>query len=127
MTSFYAHAHADALLVSLKRDPIFYLTIIGKVQSYLMAGVSILGILDGEGAQATADSNARLVCATDNSVGLASKVLEMFAISFNQRSQLGLNSRHFALKEFRRWLLMDLLEMMFHKAVYLYREEKVPA
>ena len=37
MPSFYAHA--DALLVSLKRDPVFNLTIIGKVQSYLMAGV----------------------------------------------------------------------------------------
>ena len=62
----------------------------------------------------------------DNSVGLASAVLEMFAISVDQRSQFGLNSLHFALKEFERWLLMDLLEMMFHE-VYLYREEKVPA
>ena len=50
----------------------------------------------------------------------------MFAISVDQRSQFGLNSLHFALKEFERWLLMDLLEMMFHE-VYLYREEKVPA
>lgn len=51
----------------------------------------------------------------------------MFAISVDQRSQLGLNSRHFALNEFGRCFLMDLFEMMFHEVVYLYREEKVSA
>ena len=46
MPSFYAHA--DALLVSLKRDPVFSMSIPGKVQSYLLAGIPLLGMLDGE-------------------------------------------------------------------------------
>ena len=37
MPSFYRHA--DALLVSLKPEPIFALTLPGKLQSYLAAGV----------------------------------------------------------------------------------------
>ena len=125
MPSFYAHA--DALLVSLKKDPVFSLTIPGKVQSYLMAGVPILGMLDGEGAQVITDSNAGLVCAAGNSGGLASAVLEMFAMSVDQRKQLGVNSRDFAQKEFGRGLLMDQLEVLLHEAVDLHRQEKMPS
>ena len=118
MPSFYAHA--DALLVSLKKDPVFSLTIPGKVQSYLMAGVPILGMLDGEGAQVITDSNAGLVCAAGNSGGLASAVLEMFAMSVDQRKQLGVNGRDYAQKEFGRGLLMGKLEMLLYEAVDLH-------
>lgn len=123
MPSFYAHA--DALLVSLKKDPVFSLTIPGKVQSYLMAGVPILGMLDGEGAQVITDSNAGLVCAAGNSGGLASAVLDMFAMSVDQRKQLGVNGRDFAQKEFGRGLLMDQLEVLLHEAVDLHRQAKM--
>jgi colanic acid biosynthesis glycosyl transferase WcaI len=123
MPSFYAHA--DALLVSLKKDPVFSLTIPGKVQSYLTAGVPILGMLDGEGAQVITDSNAGLVCAAGNSGGLASAVLEMFAMSVDQRKQLGVNGRDYAQKEFGRGLLMDQLEVLLHEAVDLHRQAKM--
>ena len=55
--AFPAHAmqsyfrNADALLVSLKREPAFALTVPSKVQTYLAAGVPILGMLDGEGSR----------------------------------------------------------------------------
>ena len=123
MPSFYACA--DALLVSLKKDPVFSLTIPGKVQSYLMAGVPILGMLDGEGAQVITDSNAGLVCAAGNAGGLASVVLEMFSMSADQRKQLGVNGRVFAQKEFGRGLLMDQLEVLLHEAVDLRRQAKM--
>jgi glycosyltransferase involved in cell wall biosynthesis len=123
MPSFYAHA--DALLVSLKKDPVFSLTIPGKVQSYLMAGVPILGMLDGEGASIITDSNAGFVCAAGNSAGLASAVLALFAMSFDQRKQLGVNGRDYAQKEFGRGLLMDQLEVFLHEAVDLHRQAKM--
>ena len=125
MPSFYAHA--DALLVSLKKDLVFSLTIPGKVQSYLMAGVPILGMLDGEGAQVITDSNAGLVCAAGNSGGLASAVLEMFSMSVDQRKQLGVNGRDYAQKEFGRGLLMDQLEALLHEAAALHRQAKMAA
>ena len=68
MPSFYAHA--DALLVSLKKDPVFSMTIPGKVQSYLMAGVPLVGMLDGEGAKVITEANAGLVCAAGDGPGL---------------------------------------------------------
>ena len=120
MPSFYAHA--DALLVSLKKDPVFSLTIPGKIQSYLMAGIPLLGMLDGEGAQVIKDSNAGLVCPAGNSEGLASAVLEMFTMSVDQRKQLGVNGRDFAQKEFGRGLLMDQLEGLLHDAADLHSQ-----
>ncbi len=124
MPSFYAHA--DALLVSLKKDPIYSLTIPGKVQSYLMAGLPILGMLDGEGAQIITKANAGLVCAAGNSAGLESAVLEMFAMSVDQRKQFGVNGRNFAQKEFGRGFLMDQLEDLLQEAVDLHKQLKLP-
>ena len=125
MPSFFAHA--DALLVSLKKDPVFSMTIPGKVQSYLMAGVPLVGMLDGEGAKVITEANAGLVCAAGDAGGLASAVLEMAAMRVDQRHQLGLNGRAFAQKEFGRSLLMDRLEVLLREAADLYKEAKVKA
>lgn len=123
MPSFYAHA--DALLVSLKKDPVFSMTIPGKVQSYLMAGVPLVGMLDGEGAKVITEAKAGLVCAAGDAGGLAAAVLKMAAMSVDQRRQLGLNGRAFAQKEFGRGLLMDRLEALLCEAVTRYTGEKV--
>ncbi|WP_344761485.1 glycosyltransferase family 4 protein [Actimicrobium antarcticum] len=125
MPSFYVHA--DALLVSLKKDPVFSMTIPGKVQSYLMAGLPLVGMLDGEGAKVIMDSDAGLVCAAGDAGGLASAVLEMAAMSVDRRYQLGVNGRTFAQKEFGRTLLMDRLEALFFEAANLYKETEVNA
>lgn len=111
MPSFYAHA--DALLVSLRRDPVFALTIPGKVQSYLMAGIPLLGMLDGEGAMVIRDANAGLVCASGDGNGLAKAVLELATMSKEERQQLGKNGRAYAQNEFNREVLMDRLEKWF--------------
>lgn len=42
------YAMADAMLVTMKKDPIISLTLPGKVQSYMAAGKPILGAIDGE-------------------------------------------------------------------------------
>jgi glycosyltransferase involved in cell wall biosynthesis len=122
MPSFYAHA--DALLVSLKKDPVFSLTIPGKVQSYLMAGVPILGMLDGEGAKVITEANAGLVCVAGDASRLAAAVLQMAAMQTAQRHQLGANGRAFAQKEFGRGLLMDRLEELLHEAADIKKKQR---
>lgn len=111
MPSFYAQA--DALLVSLKRDPVFSLTIPGKVQSYLMAGLPLLGMLDGEGANVIRSAEAGLVCPAGDATGLAQSVLQLAAMTKVERLRLGSNGRDYATKEFNREVLMDRLEGWF--------------
>lgn len=108
MPSFYAHA--DALLVSLKASPVFSLTIPGKVQSYLMAEIPLLGMLDGEGANVIREAQAGLACSAGDSSGLAQAVRKLAAMPKNERLILGRNGRAYAEKEFGRTALMDRLE-----------------
>ena len=115
MPSFYAHA--DALLVSLKRDPVFSMTIPGKVQSYLMAGIPLLGMLDGEGAAVISDAQAGLTCEAGDGSGLAQAVLALAAMPTAERNQMGLNGRNYAQQEFGRTELMDRLEALLAEAV----------
>jgi glycosyltransferase involved in cell wall biosynthesis len=115
MPSFYAHA--DALLVSLKRDPVFSMTIPGKVQSYLMAGIPSLGMLDGEGAAVIRDANAGLTCEAGDGAGLAKAVLTLAAMSPAERHQMGSNGRKYAQQEFGRTELMGRLEALLVEAV----------
>jgi len=115
MPSFYAHA--DALLVSLKPDPVFSMTIPGKVQSYLMSGIPLLGMLDGEGAAVIRDAQAGLNCEAGDSAGLATAVLTLAAMPPAERKQLGLNGRKYAQQEFGRTQLMDRLEALLTEAV----------
>jgi glycosyltransferase involved in cell wall biosynthesis len=115
MPSFYAHA--DALLVSLKRDPVFSMTIPGKLQSYLMAGIPLLGMLDGEGAAVIRDAQAGLTCEAGDGAGLAQAVLALAAMPPAERNQMGMNGPNYAHQEFGRPQLMDRLEALLAEAV----------
>lgn len=118
MPSFYAHA--DALLVSLKRDPVFSMTIPGKVQSYLMAGIPLLGMLDGEGAAVIRDAKSGLTCNPGDGAGLAQAVLDLVAMSLERREELGLNGRKYAQQEFGRAQLMKRIETLLAEAVSIH-------
>jgi glycosyltransferase involved in cell wall biosynthesis len=115
MPSFYVHA--DALLVSLKCDPVFSMTIPGKVQSYLMAGIPILGMLDGEGASVIRDAQAGLTCDAGDGAGLARAVLSLAAMPQSERKRMGLSGRNYAQQEFGRSKLMDRLEALLNEAI----------
>jgi len=122
MPSFYAHA--DALLVSLKSDPVFSMTIPGKVQSYLLSGMPIIGMLDGEGAAVINEAGAGFTCAAGDSQGLAKIVLRMMAMSPDARMTLGRCGRDYAQKEFGRHQLFDKLEVYLEKAMQIHEEQQ---
>jgi len=119
MPSFYAHA--DALLVSLKKDPVFSMTIPGRVQSYLLSGIPLLGMLDGEGAEVINQANAGLTCSAGDSSGLADAVLKMVLMGAVQRNELGMNGRRYAQEEFGRDMLVARLEGFLEESMDSYR------
>lgn len=121
MPSFYAHA--DALLVSLKSNPIFSLTIPGKVQSYLMSGIPLLGMLDGEGAAVIHEANAGLTCRAGDSIGLVNAVLAMAEMTPEERKVLGLNGRKYAQREFDRTHLVSQSEALLNEAVNMHQHK----
>jgi colanic acid biosynthesis glycosyl transferase WcaI len=108
MPSFFHHA--DALLVSLRADPVFELTVPGKLQSYLSAGIPILGMLNGEGRHIIEDSKAGFACKAGDSKALASAVLRIAGSSAHERQTMSENGRAYARREFDRGTLISNLE-----------------
>jgi colanic acid biosynthesis glycosyl transferase WcaI len=107
MPSFFKAA--SALLVSLKDEPIFALTIPGKVQSYLAAGIPILGMLNGEGGAVIEEAGAGLVGPAGDGEALARNVEQLAAMPVADRAAMGGRGRAFCTREFDRDMLIDRL------------------
>lgn len=103
---------ADALLVALKKDLIFSLTIPSKIQSYLACGKPIIASLDGEGARIIEDAKAGFTSNSEDVIGLKDAIKKMYLLSPNQQLELGENGRNYFEKEFEREMLVDKLELI---------------
>lgn len=101
---------ADALLVSLKADPVFAMTIPGKVQAYLATGIPLLAMLDGEGARVIEEAGAGLVGPAGDGAALAAHVLRMAGLGAQERQAMGARAREYVQTHFNRARLIDQLE-----------------
>lgn len=101
---------ADCLLVSLRAEPIFALTIPGKVQPYLATGIPLLGMLDGEGARVIEEAGAGYCCPAGDGAALAALVERMVALDPAERRRLGERGRAYGAREFDRDALLSRLE-----------------
>jgi len=106
---------ADVLLVSLKKDPIFALTLPAKIQSYMACGRPILACLDGEGARVIQESKAGFSCPADNHELLSEHVLKMYNLTAAERKEMGLCGRAYFEKYFDRDILLSQFEMWIGK------------
>lgn len=101
---------ADALLVSLKPEPIFAMTIPSKVQSYMAAGRPLLGMLDGEGARVITEAGCGLVAAAGDYAGLAAAARKFRSLPPEIKSEMGQAGQEYAARHFDRDRLIDKLE-----------------
>ena len=111
MPKFFAHA--DALLVSLKKNKIFSLTIPAKVQSYLACGKPIIASLDGSGAKIITDAKCGVVSPAENSNILCERIEKLMSLDKYKLNEMGVNGRDYYEKEFDREYLLKKLEFIF--------------
>ena len=102
------YAKADAMLVTLKADPVLSLTLPGKVQSYMAVGKPIIGAIDGETAEVIREAKCGYCGKADDADELV-KNIELFMKS-TEKKQMGLNARSFYENFFERKKFMDKLE-----------------
>ena len=110
-------ALSDALLVTLRKDPIFALTIPSKVQSYLACAKPIVAALDGEGARVVEEARAGVTCQAENPADLADALLKLYRLPAKTRNDLGKRGRAYFLKNFEREHLLDRLEDLMQEVV----------
>ncbi len=103
-------AAADALLVHLKMNPAFAMTVPSKLQSYMACGRPVLAALSGSGAEIVARADAGIVCRPDSPEELRDAVLALWKMPREEREQLGRNARKYYEEHFDRRLILLRLQ-----------------
>lgn len=108
MPAFFAAA--DALVVSLVDEPIWSMTIPGKVQSYLAAGRPILAMLSGEGSRVIEESGGGMAAPAGDPAAFAANVRRLASMSEEERRAMGRAGQAYGRQHFDRDALIDRLE-----------------
>jgi glycosyltransferase involved in cell wall biosynthesis len=109
------YAAASALLVSLRAEPIFALTIPSKVQGYLAAGKPIIAAIDGEGARVVLEAGAGLACRAGDATAMADAIALLSLFDADKRAKMGENGRRYAIENFALDRLADALVRQLHE------------
>jgi glycosyltransferase involved in cell wall biosynthesis len=100
---------ADILLVSLKDEKIFNLTVPSKVQYYMSQGKPILAMLNGDGADLITETNCGF-CVPAGDYKKCTETVMMIYENRNKLQSLGLNGKKYYEKHFTKKNRMDQLE-----------------
>ncbi|MDI6688248.1 MAG: glycosyltransferase family 4 protein [Desulfobacterales bacterium] len=100
---------ADIMLVTLKKEYIFSLTVPSKVQSYLACAKPIIAAIDGEVAMIVEESGAGIACPAENPQALAEAVLKTYHMPKADLQEMGLRGRSYFEQHFERTVLIDRL------------------
>lgn len=115
MPIFYSLA--DVMLVTLKKEPIFALTIPAKIQSYLACGRPIITALDGEGSKIIDDAGAGITCSAEDPTALAQAVIRLYQMPKLERERMGARGREYYQTNFDRDMLLDKLVLWMKELV----------
>ena len=82
-------AVADVLLVHLKKDPLFSITIPSKTQAYLYSGKPIVIGVPGDAADLVTRAGAGLAFEPESSIGLRQAILKLRGLTNSERAEMG--------------------------------------
>jgi glycosyltransferase involved in cell wall biosynthesis len=86
---------ADALLVHLRKDPLFEITIPSKTQAYMSAGKPLLMAVDGDAADLVRLSEGGIVAESDNPEALANAADHLASMHDQELATLGSNAKNY--------------------------------
>ena len=108
MPAFYAMA--DAMLITMKDDPVLSATLPGKVQTYMAAGKPVVGSIGGETARVVnEEALCGICCQPEDSAQLAEAIRQM-ADNDEMRARCGENARRYYQQYFRKEQFFAVLE-----------------
>ena len=110
-------ACADVLLVHLKDDPLFRITIPSKTQAYMAVGKPILIGVEGNAADLVRQADAGLCCRPENPEDIARAVLQLRNMSDAERAVMGANGRQFYEKELSFTTGVTIFEDIFSSLI----------
>lgn len=87
--------HADVLLVHLKRDPLFEITVPSKTQAYMAMGKPLLMAVSGDAADIVQKAKCGRIALSEDIESIKKAILEIYHLSTDEQCQLGLNAKQF--------------------------------
>jgi glycosyltransferase involved in cell wall biosynthesis len=88
-------AAADAVLLHLRDEPLFRITVPSKTQAYLAYGRPVVAAVAGEAANLLQQSGAAVVVLPCDAVALAGAIAQMADLSRERREEMGSAGRKF--------------------------------
>ncbi|MCI0498749.1 MAG: glycosyltransferase family 4 protein [Planctomycetales bacterium] len=89
---------SDVLLVHLKRDPLFEITVPSKIQAYLAAGKPILCAVPGDASDLVKQAGAGLECPSEDADALAKVALDLAQMPIETLSRMGRQGKEYYTK-----------------------------
>ena len=86
---------ADVLLVHLRKDPLFEITIPSKTQAYMAVGKPLLMAVNGDAADLVRQAKCGLTAESENSQALADAVDALAAMPADELKTMGTNASSF--------------------------------
>jgi glycosyltransferase involved in cell wall biosynthesis len=111
---------SDVLLVHLKKDPLFEITIPSKTQAYMAAGRPILIGVPGDAADLVMRAKAGLPCEPENPQSIVDAVCQLYAMPRPELEAMGQNGKRFYQQQLSFELAVSRLEETFAQAAKKY-------
>lgn len=86
---------ADALLVHLRKDPLFTITIPSKTQAYMAAGKPILMAVDGDAADLIRESGGGHTAQSEDPASIAAAAISLMESPAEERASMGERNKRF--------------------------------
>ncbi len=86
---------ADALLVHLRKDPLFMITIPSKTQAYMAAGKPILMAVDGDAGELVNVAGCGVLAESGNPEAIADAALKLYTMSASERDVMAMSGRKY--------------------------------
>ena len=109
------YAIADALLVHLKKDPVFKITIPSKTLAYLACAKPLIMAVEGDAADLVEAVEAGLTCPSENPAALAAAVQRLHGMSASQRQAMGDAGRDYLLENCTLDIVVDRYEHLLEE------------
>jgi len=108
---------ADALLVHLKPDPLFKITIPSKIQAYMAIGKPIINTINGDASDLITDSNAGINVDPDDLQDLVITCKKMSHMNNDELSEFTKNGRSYYQNNFSLMKGSENLEKIFQTVI----------
>jgi len=113
---------ADALLVHLRDDELFQITIPSKIQAYMAIGKPILVAVKGDAASLVNDARCGVIAEPENPISLANAAIKLESMTKDELQCMGNNGKEYYFRELSLKVGINKFTRIFNEIVRFKKE-----